>query len=403
MAISVNWVTGVIHVPKTYLTLVVGSVYSLDVNLFRKDLRDLEDSEDGRAWSRILNHNTEVSLSGVSYARIVEILTPYTIEFEDGNYSVSCLNANHNIADVKVVNSVSLIVNNSAGLVNLPELQSSAFKGEVALDAVEGIAGTDYPIGTHKVPSSNAQNAVTIAEREGAERIVLHGSYTLGTGDDISGRHMIGENAITTFLTIEPAAVTTNSKFSSMFIVNSTFDGKTYAEKCYLDTISDFEGYAELCILSRTIILSNTEPTYFVDCKSACYGVGLELPVLDMSAGNLHVAFRNWSGPIKIINSTDANNTICFDTVSAATIVVDSSCTAGTLIPRGIMTITNNGNMTIDTTTTLEPRILVDVHQFAGHDINNPVVISGNGTTESILTVDGKAMTITPTSIIRTA
>lgn len=119
MAISVDWAgTQVIYIPKSYLTLISGSVYSLDLNQFRLDLRDLEDSPDGRLWPRTHNHSTEVTLSGIPYARVIEILAPYTVEFEDGTYSVSCTGANHNLGDVKVVNSVSLIINNSAGLVN---------------------------------------------------------------------------------------------------------------------------------------------------------------------------------------------------------------------------------------------------------------------------------------------
>jgi len=71
------------------------------------------------AYLKTHNHNTAITLSGVTYARIVEIINGYTIEFENGIYSVECVGANHNIADVKVVNSVSLIVGNSAGLIQV--------------------------------------------------------------------------------------------------------------------------------------------------------------------------------------------------------------------------------------------------------------------------------------------
>jgi len=49
MAISVDWPTGVISVPQSYLTLISGSLYELDVDQFRLDLKDLEDSEDSIA------------------------------------------------------------------------------------------------------------------------------------------------------------------------------------------------------------------------------------------------------------------------------------------------------------------------------------------------------------------
>jgi hypothetical protein len=117
MAISINWPTRVIYVPKNDLVLVSGSLYELDVNTFRLALKDLEDSEDGQPWPSTHNHNTSVLLSGVTYARSVEIINGYTVEFENGQYTVRCIGANHNLADVKVANSVSLIVGNSAGMV----------------------------------------------------------------------------------------------------------------------------------------------------------------------------------------------------------------------------------------------------------------------------------------------
>jgi hypothetical protein len=117
MAISITWGTKVIYVPQNYLTDLGGGVYELDVDEFRLDLKDLEDSEYGMPSPDTHVHETESTLSGVIYARKVTILSPYTVEFEDGQYTVSCVGANHNIADVKVVNQVSLIIGNAAGLI----------------------------------------------------------------------------------------------------------------------------------------------------------------------------------------------------------------------------------------------------------------------------------------------
>ncbi len=117
MTISIDWPTGVIFVPQSDLTFISAGLYELDMNVFRLALLDLEDSEEGMAWPRIYNHNTEVLLSGVTYARTIEIINGYTVTFEDGNYTVRVTGANHNIADVKNVNQVSLIIGNSAGLI----------------------------------------------------------------------------------------------------------------------------------------------------------------------------------------------------------------------------------------------------------------------------------------------
>lgn len=119
MAITINWSTKVITVPQSYLSHISGAIYELDVNQLRLDLKDIEDSEEGSAFPDTHRHNTEVTLAGTTYARAVEIINGYTVLFEDVGtpYTVQCSGANHNIGDVKVVNQVSLIIGNAAGLI----------------------------------------------------------------------------------------------------------------------------------------------------------------------------------------------------------------------------------------------------------------------------------------------
>jgi hypothetical protein len=119
MAISINWATRVITVPQSYLTLVSGSLYELDVNVFRLSLKDLEDSEEGIVFPDTNRHNTTVTLGGITYARSFEIINGYTVTFEDVGppYRVKCVGANHNISDVQNLNDVSLIIGNAAGLI----------------------------------------------------------------------------------------------------------------------------------------------------------------------------------------------------------------------------------------------------------------------------------------------
>lgn len=117
MAITINWGTRVISVPLADLTLVSGSLYELNVDTFRQTLKSLESSEDGMPFTRTHNHNTEVTVGGVTLARVVEIVNSYTMTFEDGQYAVRLAGANSNIPDVVNVNQVSVRSNNSAGMI----------------------------------------------------------------------------------------------------------------------------------------------------------------------------------------------------------------------------------------------------------------------------------------------
>lgn len=124
MAIDVDWVTKIIYVPKSYLTLVQPSpeIRSLDIDQFRHDLKDLEASVVGAIYIDTHRHNPEVTVGGVTLARVVEIVNGYTVTFEDGQYAVNLLGANSNISDVTNVNQVSIRSANAPGLVSQAEL-----------------------------------------------------------------------------------------------------------------------------------------------------------------------------------------------------------------------------------------------------------------------------------------
>lgn len=119
----INHLTYVITVPKVETTFVRNDPISgreirkIDINQLRLDLKAIEDTEEGITLPDTTNHNTEVTLGGVTYARTVEFLSPYSVEFEDGPYGVEFEGANTNLADVCVINQVSIRPNNSAGLI----------------------------------------------------------------------------------------------------------------------------------------------------------------------------------------------------------------------------------------------------------------------------------------------
>lgn len=119
MAITVNWPTRTIFVPKADTTLVQASpeVRSYDVELFWTELRALADDgeEGGQVWPIPYERVAAQTLSGNTYSPIVKIINNYQVEFEDGQYTVSLQGPNNNILDVKVANQVSVLANNSAG------------------------------------------------------------------------------------------------------------------------------------------------------------------------------------------------------------------------------------------------------------------------------------------------
>ena len=120
MALTIDYTTRIISVPQSDLTFVSGTTYELDIDAFRLELKDIEDGARGMPFVDTHTHNTEVTISGVTYARVVQIINGYRVDFEDtgSHYTVNCVGANHNLNDVTIFNGhVTLVPNNSAGLI----------------------------------------------------------------------------------------------------------------------------------------------------------------------------------------------------------------------------------------------------------------------------------------------
>lgn len=112
--LSVDWITKIITVPQSDLTLISGTAYNLDVSQLLFLLRELNSSEEGIAQTvnGTLYSNTSPS-DGTP--RVVKLVEGYTIQFENLLYSVDIINGNTNIRDVEIKNQVSVGTNNVSG------------------------------------------------------------------------------------------------------------------------------------------------------------------------------------------------------------------------------------------------------------------------------------------------
>lgn len=118
MAISIDWITGVVFIPRADMPLVSASpteVRELDIDAFRLVLGDLKDDVDGRPWTKVHDYTPPKTISGTTLFRVVEIVSPYTVTFENGLYNVNIVGGNSNISEVNNKNSVGVNTSNSAG------------------------------------------------------------------------------------------------------------------------------------------------------------------------------------------------------------------------------------------------------------------------------------------------
>jgi hypothetical protein len=343
MAISVDPLTHIISVPKADLTLLQASpeVRELNLNVFRLWLKDWEDSAEGMVQPKTHDHNTEVTLAGLTYARIIEVLFPYTVEFEDGQYTINCVGANHNLSDVKVANQVSLIVNNAAGLIGNAQIEYGSFGDMVHLDPSSSYAGTVFPTGAPQQPVNNLTDALLIASTRGFVKIRLYSDLTISASVDLSGFSIVGRTA-DVGLTIQAAPTVANLTLEDLTISNSTFDGDVTIRYCTVEDCTYVDGYIYNCGLIGDLTLAGGDKSVIDDCYTANQD---DPPVIDMGGSGNDLAMPNYSGIVTIKNLSGASNELGIG-LDAGYVTLDSTITAGTIIVSGVGILDDNSTGT---------------------------------------------------------
>ena len=344
MAISINWPTKVINIPKADLTLIQSSpveVRELNLNSFRLELKDLEDSDYGMAYLKTHTHNAPVAVGGVQLARVVNIVNDYTITFEDGQYAVNLVGANSNAADRVNVNQVSVRASNSAGLIQTAEIEYASFGGAITVDVLSSTTGTLYPAGTLQAPVNNFTDALTIANYRGFTTINIIGNATINSSGVYTGFSFVGESQNKTTLTINSNAEVSNCEFYDA-TVQGVLDGNNALKNCQIIDLSYVEGWVEKCALGLGTITIFGDAV-LLDCWSVVPGIGV--PIIDMGGSGSNLSVRNYNGGLMIQNKTGAED-VSID-MNSGKIILDSTVTNGTIVVRGLGQLVNDSSASV--------------------------------------------------------
>lgn len=347
MAITVDWATKVINVPKADTTLIQSTpteIRQLNLDTFRLTLRDLEDDFEGMPFDKTHNHNTTITVGGVTLARVVEIINGYTVTFEDGQYAVNLVGANSNVGDVVNVNQVSVRSANSAGLQDLSTILSAAYQGEVVVDFTNGQSGTDVPIGTRATPVNNIADALTIAAKEGANTLRFAESTTLSNVTIPQGFILTSDSPALVKLTVNPSATVQGCEFTNVTF-EGTADGNNIIRECLLLNVDYVSGFIFQCSLEGTISIVPGALCALLSCFSNTLA-GQPNPIIDFN-GNGKVILRDYQGAIELTNHTDTSGDgdLCLD-FSSGVCIVRPSVTAGFIPIRGICRVVNQSTGT---------------------------------------------------------
>ena len=345
MALTIDWNTLIINVPKADTQLVQASpteIRQLDLNAFRLELKDIEDSPEGMAYLATHSHNTAVDIGGVTLARVVSIINGYTVTFEDGQYAVNLVGANSNVGDVVNVNQVSIRSANSAGLTFSEQINQQSFSGTVWIDTDLGRSGTSFPRGTTTDPVNNWADASTIATAIKLATFHVKGLVVFAPAISLS-RHSFASESPATGTMVFDGTLHANATFSDLALSGTLGVGHSALNRCGLFNLGGFDGAATDCVLigTTTLAATSTGPVgiSFFNCLSGTAGTAT--PILDCNNTTTPVQLRNWSGGLDVKNFTVPGNSMSID-VAQGRIILEPSCSAGTIVIRGMAQVVDN-------------------------------------------------------------
>ena len=339
MAITPDWITKTFTVPQGDLTLVTGTLYEMDTEVdFRQQVNAIMASEEGIVFEDPIRHNTEVTIAGLTLARVIEMINGYSLVFSpDSQWSVRYTGSNNNLFDIENgvldQNQVQVIPNNSAGLIALPRIlsltEANAYGGAIHIDAVNGNDAND---GTPDAPVQTAAAAKIRADLLKLQEYHFKGSITLTSAHD--RWNLVGQSAAFNDVVNLNNQSVDESRFQGCQLSGDATESSIEAVWCELDNPGNLYGIFRQCGLLNTFKVEALTPRTYVfhHCFSQVAGPGR--PALDFTnvAVTHNVQFRNYVGGMNVRNMVQGN--LSLDVV-AGTVDLESTITGGAGVVRG--------------------------------------------------------------------
>lgn len=200
------------------------------------------------------------------------------------------------------------------------------YLGAVWINANNGVAGTITGInGTSTNPVDTIADAITIADNTGIQKfVILTGTLTLTAALTEFNVEMRDESEL-----LLNGQNINGTEFFGGFIKGAG-TGTATMRSCSLEDISGLNIDAQMCGILGTIGLGPGTSTLEL-CHS--HQPGTATPIINFTATS-RLNLRAYSGGIEITNMTTATNIASLEYI-AGQLIVNASCTAGTLVYRG--------------------------------------------------------------------
>jgi hypothetical protein len=244
-------------------------------------------------------------------------------------------------AITKAVWDESITTHTGTGTTGNAILLSKYQRGAIWIDPTNGAAGTQVGVnGTTSNPVTTLADAESLAASLGLRAfVIVTGSVTLTSNCTEWSFTGIAE------ATVNTAGFSVNESVFENVRLKGVMTGSVTIVRGAIEDVSGFLGTAHDCGIFGAISLAAGKST-FHSCFSQEPGTGT--PEIDFVGAGRSINMRAYSGGIQLENMVDATNVATVELI-AGQIIVDSSCTAGVAVLRGIGYLTDNSaGTTID-------------------------------------------------------
>jgi hypothetical protein len=206
------------------------------------------------------------------------------------------------------------------------------------------VPGTD---GTWDNPVSTIVAVKTLTDSLNVERVYLKNNSSATLAATMEDYEFVGIGEMSVNIVNFGTQDVDRTVFYNLLLTGAQGGtGRCQAEGCCLSSITGMEITALGCLIADGGSLTLRNDCAFDACFSAVAGAGT--PTLNInSVANVNVYFRHYSGGMKITNAV-ATTVMSFE--ADGQLDIDATCTSLTVVPRGNLSITDNG-----TTTSLNP------------------------------------------------
>lgn len=220
--------------------------------------------------------------------------------------------------------------------------QSTSYDGQVTIDTINGVSGTQHPVGTKTRPVNNMADAVTIASNEGITEFGLKAG-TVALTQTFDSYSFVGLGSVKNCVIQLNNQNVDNSLFNGV-LLNGTGSGDIEAIRCQIDAVIGLTGTYRSCGFLNNMTLG-VGSTNFHQCFSEVNGNSKVW--VSLNGGLSNFGNRDWIGGFDLRGVSSASAAVSID-APAGRILIDVSCTNGEVVLGGTASLTDNSGALCD-------------------------------------------------------